>query len=197
MKRGRNKPTITPRRACEVLLNGRCHLPALELSVLPDPGESCPLRAPNLPNYSRFTHLPRGSGEASGTYAFLLITFSCIPLRQITVFPMPSPGSPVLQYLRRLDRSISDFQDRLSNALYAEEYVQCVPNLRGDDLMWLVDYLDKVPRYFAVPTHCSNQRRLSMVSILPALLSGSVYANLEAYVESGGYSQRHTNFCLT
>ena len=110
---------------------------------------------------------------------------------------MPSPGSPVLQYLRRLDRSISDFQDRLSNALYAEEYVQCVPNLRGDDLMWLVDYLDKVPRYFAVPTHCSNQRRLSMVSILPALLSGSVYANLEAYVESGGYSQRHTNFCLT
>ena len=51
-----------------------------------------------------------------------------------------------LQQLHHLDRFSSDFHDQVSNALYGEEYKQCVPNLQGDDLVWLVDYLDKVRR---------------------------------------------------
>ena len=57
---------------------------------------------------------------------------------------MSSLGSPALQQLHLLDRPLSGFHDQLSNVLYGEEYRQCVPNLRGDDLIWLVDYLDKV-----------------------------------------------------
>jgi len=64
---------------------------------------------------------------------------------------MSSPSPPVLQQLRRLDRSSPDFQDRLSNVLYGEEYRRCVPNLQGDDLAWLVDYLDQVPHPIAIP----------------------------------------------
>jgi len=63
---------------------------------------------------------------------------------------MSSPSPPALQRLHRLDRSSSDFQDQLSNALYGEEYKRCVSNLQGDDLVWLVDYLDKVRRPIAL-----------------------------------------------
>jgi len=55
-----------------------------------------------------------------------------------------SPNSPTLQQLHRLDSSSPEFHDQLCNVLYGEEYVKCVPNLEGDDSVWLVDYLDKV-----------------------------------------------------
>jgi len=55
-----------------------------------------------------------------------------------------SPNYPILQQLHRLDSSSPDFHDQFCNVLYGEEYVQCVPNLQYDDLVWLVDYLDKV-----------------------------------------------------
>ena len=64
---------------------------------------------------------------------------------------MSPPSSPVLQQLYRLDRSPPDFHDKLCNVLYGEEYQQYVPNLKGDDLLWLVDYLDKVRRHVALP----------------------------------------------
>ena len=57
---------------------------------------------------------------------------------------MSSSGPPVLQQLRHLDKSSPDFHDQLRKVLYGEEYMQCVPNLQGDDLVWLIDYLDKV-----------------------------------------------------
>ena len=63
---------------------------------------------------------------------------------------MSSPTLPALQQLRRLDGSSSGFCDQLSGVLYGEEYKQCVPDLRGDDLVWFVDYLDKVPRHIAL-----------------------------------------------
>jgi len=59
---------------------------------------------------------------------------------------MSSPSPQVLQELHRLDKSSPDFHDQLCNVLYGQEYVRCVPNLQGDDLVWLVDYLDKVRR---------------------------------------------------
>jgi hypothetical protein len=64
---------------------------------------------------------------------------------------MPSPNSPVLQQLDYLNGSLPGFHDRLYGLLYGEEYVQCTRNLQGDDLVWLVNYLDKVRRRVAVP----------------------------------------------
>ena len=57
---------------------------------------------------------------------------------------MTSPRAHALQQLLHLDTSSPVFQDELCNVLYGEEYTRCVPNLEGDDLAWLVDYLDEV-----------------------------------------------------
>ena len=65
---------------------------------------------------------------------------------------MSSPDSPILQKLDRLSRSTSGFHDQLSDLFDGDEYKQCVPNLQGDDLAWLVDYLDKVRRRI-IPPH--------------------------------------------
>jgi hypothetical protein len=64
---------------------------------------------------------------------------------------MSSPISPGLQQLNRLNRSSPDFHDQLSNILYGEEYTQCVRSLQNDDLVWLIEYLDKVRRHNALP----------------------------------------------
>ena len=63
---------------------------------------------------------------------------------------MPLPSSPALQQLRHLDRSSPDFHDQLCVVFYGSEYSQCVLNLEGDDLVWLVDYLDKVRLHVAL-----------------------------------------------
>lgn len=52
---------------------------------------------------------------------------------------MPSPSS-----LRQLDKSSPDFFRQLDDVLQGEEHKQCVPDLKKDDLMWLVDFLDEV-----------------------------------------------------
>jgi hypothetical protein len=57
---------------------------------------------------------------------------------------MASSGYPALQTLYRLDTSSPDFEDQLFNVLYGKEYGHCALNLEGDDLIWLIDYLDKV-----------------------------------------------------
>ena len=98
---------------------------------------------------------------------------------------MSSPASPALQQLQRLNRSSSDFEDQLNDVLYGEEYRQCVQYLQGDDLVWLVDYLDKVRRIIALHNLRSSHCRLSIASTLQALLSGSVYASLEVFAAPG------------
>ena len=55
---------------------------------------------------------------------------------------MTSPN--LLQQLHHLDRSSSEFHDQLSNILYGEEYERHMADLKSDDLVSLVDYLDKV-----------------------------------------------------
>ena len=64
---------------------------------------------------------------------------------------MPSPNFPALQRLHQLDKSSPDFPDKLCNVLYGEEYTKCVLILQGDDLVWLVDYLDQVRRHVSFP----------------------------------------------
>ena len=72
------------------------------------------------------------------------------PLPLFGVFLMSSPGPPALQGLRHLNRSSTNFHDQLNKILSGDEYQQCAQNLQGDDLVWLVDYLDKVRRRLAL-----------------------------------------------
>ena len=62
---------------------------------------------------------------------------------------MASPN--LLQQFRLLDSSSPEFHDKLCNILYGEKYKRCVGELRNDDLMSLVDYLDKVCYRIAPP----------------------------------------------
>lgn len=64
---------------------------------------------------------------------------------------MTSPSSAVLQKLRQFDASSLDFQDKLCNTLSGDEYLRCASNLEGDDLGWLVEYLDGVSRRVVLP----------------------------------------------
>ena len=64
---------------------------------------------------------------------------------------MASPTSPALKRLYDLDESSSAFQDELSNVLNQEECVQRLQSLQGEDLVWFIDYLDKVGRCASFP----------------------------------------------
>ena len=97
---------------------------------------------------------------------------------------MTSPN--LLQQLHHLDRSSSEFHDQLSNILYGEEYERHVADLDNDDLVSLVDYLDKVRCCVALsPRFRLSQHRLSTFSTLPALVSGNVYANSDTHAAPG------------
>ena len=72
-----------------------------------------------------------------------------------------------------------------------------MPNLEGDDLVWLIDYLDKVRRRVALLALRLRQPRFSMASILSAPLPGNAYVSSYVRAVQGGCSQRHTPFHLT
>jgi len=50
----------------------------------------------------------------------------------------------ILQELDRLDKSSPEFPDQLTSLLYKEGYKNCIPELQDEDVVWLVEYLDKV-----------------------------------------------------
>ena len=54
-----------------------------------------------------------------------------------------SPSNPLKQ-LHDLDRASPQFHTHLSNFLRSKEYRSAVPSLQGEDLAWLVEYLDGV-----------------------------------------------------
>jgi hypothetical protein len=56
--------------------------------------------------------------------------------------PMASPKLPALQVLQNFDPTSPDFGNLLRNFLREEEYI--LPHLQGDELIWFIDYLDKV-----------------------------------------------------
>ena len=102
----------------------------------------------------------------------------------------------LLERLRRLDRPSSGFPDQLSNILYGEDYTRCVPDLQGDDLAWLIDYLDNVRRRVPLLPPSSSYRSHSILSTLHLPLTGSVCANSETYVALGRYCRPRTPFRL-
>ena len=53
------------------------------------------------------------------------------------------PSNP-LQKLRDLDRTSPHFHNRLIDFLHGNEYRYVAPSVQGEDLAWLVDYLDSV-----------------------------------------------------
>ena len=53
---------------------------------------------------------------------------------------LPSP----LQQLCDLDQTLPQFHEQLGNLLCKREYQAIVPGLQGEDLEWLVEYLDNV-----------------------------------------------------
>lgn len=55
-----------------------------------------------------------------------------------------TPHDPFLQRLRCFDKSSFEFQDQLCNIFYGEEYMRRAGDFQGEDLVWLVGYLDEV-----------------------------------------------------
>ena len=72
----------------------------------------------------------------------------------------PSGNSPFLQQLRRLKPSSPDFHVQLNGVFCEQEYARCVLNLQGDDLAWLVGYLDKARRHVSIPYSLSAKTRV-------------------------------------
>ena len=108
-----------------------------------------------------------------------------------------SPSHPVLQKLNNLDKSSSEFHVRLNNVLYAEEYIQCVTNVQGNNLAWLIDFLDNVGCVVCLRHRPhSSLRRLLVVLHLLAPFSRNVYVNLKAYVNPGRRSLHLARLCL-
>ena len=63
--------------------------------------------------------------------------------------PLTSPNihmnsSDVLKQLRGFDRASPQFHKHLSDFLRSEGYQSALPSLQGEDLAWLVEYLDSV-----------------------------------------------------
>ena len=50
----------------------------------------------------------------------------------------------LLQKLRDLNKTSSDFHSQLTDFLRGNEYRDAVPSLQGEDLDWFIDYLDNV-----------------------------------------------------
>ena len=54
------------------------------------------------------------------------------------------PNSQALQELDRLDKSSSDFDAKLRDILYGQEYALHEADFEHNGLVWLIDYLDEV-----------------------------------------------------
>ena len=63
------------------------------------------------------------------------------PLASTDIYMNPSN---VLEHLRGFDRTSPQFHKCLSNFFRSEGYRSAVPSLQGEDLAWLVEYLDSV-----------------------------------------------------
>lgn len=55
---------------------------------------------------------------------------------------MTSPE--ILQQLNHLDKDSPQFPDQLTDLLYKERFGDYIPKFRDEDVVWLVEYLDKV-----------------------------------------------------
>ena len=101
-----------------------------------------------------------------------------------------------LQQLQDLDRSSPQFHDQLSDLLRGEEYRSSVLNLQGDDLAWLVEYLDSVSLQFILVRPCTQRRCRSSPPflLLQATRSKNACMNSQIYVALGRFYQHRVRF---
>lgn len=92
------------------------------------------------------------------------------------------PQTEILQKFKQLDTSSSAFPDQLTNLFFQREYKDCIPSLRDEEVVWLVNYLDDVCLFYSLPCSFLSMQRLSnhFKPILPAQRSE------DACVNSGG-----------
>ena len=55
----------------------------------------------------------------------------------------------ILQRLDHLDKSSPQFPNQLASFLHEKGYEDCLPKLRDQDVVWLIEYLDNVCLYIA------------------------------------------------
>ena len=108
-----------------------------------------------------------------------------------------TPSRGPLKRLYGLDKSSSKFHDQVSGILCGEEYKRWVSDLRGNDLMGLVDYLDQVCHPVSLFAPRSSHRRFSIFSILPFLPPRSVCANSGVYAAIRRYCHHHAHSRLS
>ena len=63
-----------------------------------------------------------------------------------------------LQQLRDLDTASPQFHEQLTNCLRGSEFRSAVPGLQGEDLAWLIEYLDGVSVQTILPHSALNTR---------------------------------------
>jgi hypothetical protein len=103
-----------------------------------------------------------------------------------------------LQQLRDLDTASPQFHEQLSSCLRGSEYRNAVPNLQGEDLAWLVEYLDGVSLQTISPTLRSTSVRFSSVfPILQMSHSKNRCTNSERYAALKGCYRNRVHFQQT
>ena len=123
-------------------------------------------------------------------------TFLPTPFESIPRWNIHSPTG--LTACLPLDRSLPQFANRLNDVLHGQEYARCMQNFQEDDLVWFVDYLDKVRHHVTISRWTLKLAgRLSTVSILWDLLPESVCANSGAYARLTRHFQHPIRFLPT
>ena len=102
----------------------------------------------------------------------------------------------VLQRFKQLDRSSPQFPDQLVSLLHQKEYKECIPNLLDEEVVWLVNYLDRVCLYLPCPPHrplLSVPRSSNFFNLIPpAQRSEGVYVNSGGSAAPDNSSPSHT-----
>ena len=60
-----------------------------------------------------------------------------------------------LQQFDSLDKNSPQFPDQLTSLLYKEGFKEYILKFRDEDVVWLVEYLDRVCLYHILPALCS------------------------------------------
>ena len=104
----------------------------------------------------------------NGAWRFLFMSLEEQARHLVTFFPLSTNSQSAqlllhtldvsmitlspLKQLHDFDRASPQFHKQLSDFLCGNEYQSDVPNLQGEDLVWLVEYLDSVSLQTTFPT---------------------------------------------
>jgi len=88
----------------------------------------------------------------------------------LKVLHASSVSHPFLQQLHCLSRFSPGFHDQLTEVLHGKKFQKHAPNLQGDDLVWLIDYLDKVCHHMVF--HPSLPKLAQALNVLGPTSSG-------------------------